>query len=331
MKPDRLDKAATLAARDKPATLPITASCSSARTLTPSSSRRPATCTSRWRSRRCRPASTSTARNRLVSRPNPSPTAAVAKASRPCFNPASRCARTRAAAVIAKIREGIAGKLFMIKAQRHAGDDLDHDGSSADWFFNAKRRATSSWRWPSTTWISATGRRQPPRARGRIRRHAALEERSSRPHQHGRLHAQLRLRERREAFLHPGILPPGRMPDGGQYFHVYGTEGAVDLMNGTFYPRRPGPSRLLLAAASAGTGGEPHIAAFYRGDPHGERSPAADITSAQPPRSRQSSAAKPFTREKSRSGASSAWTCDGRAGSRTARRPTARCHGAAGA
>ncbi len=41
--------------------------------------------------------------------------------------------------VIAKIHEGVQGKVIMVKAQRHAGDDLDHDGPSADWFFNAKR------------------------------------------------------------------------------------------------------------------------------------------------------------------------------------------------
>jgi predicted dehydrogenase len=41
--------------------------------------------------------------------------------------------------VIDKIRGGIAGKLVMIRAHRTADDDLDHNGPSADWFFNAKR------------------------------------------------------------------------------------------------------------------------------------------------------------------------------------------------
>jgi predicted dehydrogenase len=45
----------------------------------------------------------------------------------------------RLRALMAKLGEGMLGKIIMVKAQRHAGDDLDHNGSSADWFFNARR------------------------------------------------------------------------------------------------------------------------------------------------------------------------------------------------
>ncbi len=37
------------------------------------------------------------------------------------------------------IHDGAAGEVMMIKAQRHASADLPHDSSSADWFFDAKR------------------------------------------------------------------------------------------------------------------------------------------------------------------------------------------------
>jgi predicted dehydrogenase len=40
--------------------------------------------------------------------------------------------------VAARLREGIAGDIVMVKAQRHAGNDLAHDGSSAV-DFDAKR------------------------------------------------------------------------------------------------------------------------------------------------------------------------------------------------
>ncbi|HUS07875.1 MAG TPA: Gfo/Idh/MocA family oxidoreductase, partial [Bryobacteraceae bacterium] len=40
---------------------------------------------------------------------------------------------------VKKLREGIAGDIIMVKAQRHASWDLNHTGSSAEWFFNAKR------------------------------------------------------------------------------------------------------------------------------------------------------------------------------------------------
>ncbi|MCZ2156875.1 MAG: Gfo/Idh/MocA family oxidoreductase, partial [Bryobacterales bacterium] len=33
------------------------------------------------------------------------------------------------------LHEGNLGKIVMVKAQRHAAEDLDHNGSSADWFF----------------------------------------------------------------------------------------------------------------------------------------------------------------------------------------------------
>ncbi|MCZ2154141.1 MAG: Gfo/Idh/MocA family oxidoreductase [Bryobacterales bacterium] len=37
---------------------------------------------------------------------------------------------------IAKIRDGVMGKVVMVKAQRHAGGDLPYDGSSGDWYFD---------------------------------------------------------------------------------------------------------------------------------------------------------------------------------------------------
>ncbi|MBM3810438.1 MAG: Gfo/Idh/MocA family oxidoreductase [Acidimicrobiia bacterium] len=45
----------------------------------------------------------------------------------------------RLAATIRHIRDGLIGKVVMIKAQRHANDDLNHDGPSADWLFDANR------------------------------------------------------------------------------------------------------------------------------------------------------------------------------------------------
>src|SRR5580704_17802091 len=40
---------------------------------------------------------------------------------------------------IEAIHNGAAGEVIMVKAWRHAGADLPHDSSSADWFFNARR------------------------------------------------------------------------------------------------------------------------------------------------------------------------------------------------
>jgi myo-inositol 2-dehydrogenase / D-chiro-inositol 1-dehydrogenase len=45
----------------------------------------------------------------------------------------------RLAKTIERVHDGVAGEVIMVKAQRHASDDLAHDGPSADWFFDAKR------------------------------------------------------------------------------------------------------------------------------------------------------------------------------------------------
>lgn len=40
---------------------------------------------------------------------------------------------------VGKIHGGIIGEVYQIKAQRHATADLPHDGSSADWYFDASK------------------------------------------------------------------------------------------------------------------------------------------------------------------------------------------------
>jgi len=75
-----------------------------------------------------------------------------------------------------------------------------------------------------------------------------------------------------QVFFHP----PG-LPGGGQYFYVYGTEGAVDLSAATFYPRgrKAAPQKLIEAAPEPRQ--DAHIAAFLEAIRTGAK-PAADIT-----------------------------------------------------
>src|ERR1700722_7293958 len=40
---------------------------------------------------------------------------------------------------VRKIREGVIGDVIMVKAQRHAVTDIPHDGSSADWYFDVTK------------------------------------------------------------------------------------------------------------------------------------------------------------------------------------------------
>jgi hypothetical protein len=53
------------------------------------------------------------------------------------------------------------------------------------------------------------------------------------------------------------------MPNNGQYWHVYGTEGAVDLSTATFYRRGRGTKPEVLVPPQPREEGEPHIAAFF--------------------------------------------------------------------
>ena len=64
----------------------------------------------------------------------------VAKNSKTVFQAGQqRRSEPRLRATIARIHEGVAGKVINLKAQRHNSGDLAHDGSSADWFFFPNR------------------------------------------------------------------------------------------------------------------------------------------------------------------------------------------------
>ncbi|MCP5110512.1 MAG: Gfo/Idh/MocA family oxidoreductase, partial [bacterium] len=64
----------------------------------------------------------------------------VAKASKTVFQAGQqRRYEERLTKTIAEIHNGVAGNVIMVKAQRHSSRDLDHEGPSKDWFFNASR------------------------------------------------------------------------------------------------------------------------------------------------------------------------------------------------
>ncbi len=172
----------------------------------------------------------------------------------------------RLIAVMAKLREGVAGKIVMVKAQRHASEDLEHDGPSADWFFNARRSGDvivemAVHNLDVCNW--AIGAR-PERAAGFG---GALLWKNDPP---GRTNMDgytlsydypngVKL-SFTQVFFHPGGLPGN-----GQYFYVYGTEGAVDVNGGMFYARRRGakPAPLAEGVAAPPAGREAHVAAFF--------------------------------------------------------------------
>ena len=72
---------------------------------------------------------------------------------------------------------------------------------------------------------------------------------------------------------------PQGMPGGGQFFHVYTTEGAVDVMSATFYPRKKGakPAPLIQSDEDEEKSEHAHAAAFYEAIRTGKE-PFANIT-----------------------------------------------------
>lgn len=184
----------------------------------------------------------------------------------------------RLAATIAKVKEGKFGKVIMVKAQRHSGEDLAHDGPSADWFFDAKRSGDvlvemSVHNLDACNWVIGS---RPERGGGFGGTMVWKDVPPGRTNMDGYTlnyeYANDVKMSYTQVFFHPNT-----MPGGGQYFYVYTSDGAVDLLNSTFYPReRGGKPEVLVPAPPRQTGPrqEPHITAFFEAIRTGKGNPA---------------------------------------------------------
>lgn len=184
---------------------------------------------------------------------------------------------------IAKVHAGEAGAVIMVKAQRHAGADLDHHGPSADWFFNKARSGDvlvemSVHNLDVCNWVINS---LPERAAGFG---GVLLWKNDPPGRDTMDGYTLSYEYRNgvklsytQVFFHPRELPGG-----GQYTYVYTTEGAVDLGTSMFYPREPKPgnrSRVLVEAAPD-QDRDAHIKAFYESIRTGKKPPADIVVGA---------------------------------------------------
>jgi predicted dehydrogenase len=179
---------------------------------------------------------------------------------------------------IGKIRDGVIGDVIMVKAQRHSSADLDHDGSSSDWFFDVDKSGgylieMSVHNIDVCNW--AVGQ-HPVRAAGFG---GTMLYKNDPP---GRTIFDCGLL----SYEYPNgakmsytqsVFHPSGLPGGGQYVYVYGTKGAVDLMPSTnMYPLGKDAQMVTLAQK----GEEPrhaHVAAFYDCITKNAKNPA-DIT-----------------------------------------------------
>jgi predicted dehydrogenase len=164
---------------------------------------------------------------------------------------------------VRKIHEGVIGDVVMIKAQRHAAADLDHDGTSGDWYFDVTKSGgylieQSVHNLDLCNWVIGA---HPSRACGFG---AIMFYKNDPP---GRTifdcgSITYDYPSGLKMSFTQNVFHPASMPNGNQYVYVYGTKGGVDLMTGTMYPPGRGAQAVVLAAKQQ-EDQFAHIAAFY--------------------------------------------------------------------
>ena len=174
---------------------------------------------------------------------------------------------------IRRIREGVIGDVIMVKAQRHATADLDHDGTSADWYFDVTKSGgylieQSVHNLDLCNWAIGA---HPLRAAG----FGAIVFYKNDPP--GRTifdcgSITYDYPNGVKMSFTQNVFHPASMPNGNQYVYVYGTKGAVDLMTGNMYPPGRGAQPVVLAPRQR-EDEFAHIAAFYESVAHGAPPP----------------------------------------------------------
>jgi len=178
--------------------------------------------------------------------------------------------------LVAKLREGVVGKIIMVKAQRHAGDDLAHGGPSAEWFFDVKKSGDvivemAVHNLDLCNWLIGS---LPERAAGFGGTLVWVNDPPGRTNMDGYTLSYEYRNGVKLSFTQVFFHPNG-MPGGGQYFYAYGTEGAVDVSGGTYYPRARGAKPVkLLEEVERMPGRDAHVAAFYECIRTGAKPPA---------------------------------------------------------
>jgi myo-inositol 2-dehydrogenase / D-chiro-inositol 1-dehydrogenase len=181
-------------------------------------------------------------------------------------------------AAVEKIHGGVLGEIYMVKAHRDGSADLPHDGSSAEWYFDVSKSGgylieMSVHNLDLCNWavnahpVKACGfggimryKNDPP---GRT------------IFDNGSIVFEYPNGSKLNYTLN--VFHPGKMPGNGQAVHIFGEKGAVDLMSSTnFYPLTGQTEGTPLAEKME----EPphaHTKAFYDLIAGGGKNPA-DIT-----------------------------------------------------
>jgi myo-inositol 2-dehydrogenase/D-chiro-inositol 1-dehydrogenase len=281
LKPDRLDKAATTAARQKPATTTDWRRILERKDVDAVFIATPPDLHSEMAV-----AALQAGKNVYCEKPigiTPAQVRAVmeaAKKSNKVFVPGQQLRSIKEyMEAVRKIRDGIIGEVIMVKAQRHAPADLPYDGTSGDWYFDVNRSGgylieQSVHNLDLCNWAIGA---HPTRASGFG---GILLHKNEPPgrtiYDCGEI-----------SYEYPGgvmmsftqnVFHPRGMPNGGQYIYVYGTKGAVDLMGTpTLYSLTGESKGVVVGEKAQPPDPHAHIAAFYNSVVNGAKLPA-DIT-----------------------------------------------------
>ncbi len=172
--------------------------------------------------------------------------------------------RPQLAEAVRKIRAGAIGTVAMIKAQRHAPNDLAYDGSSSDWYFNVNKSGgylieQSVHNLDLCNWVIGEN---PLRASG----FGAMLVHPTEPQGRSIFDCGVLSYDypsgAKMSFTQ-NVFHPRGMPGGGQYVLVYGTKAAVDFMSGLNVYPLTGTAKPEPLAPEVKEDQHMHITAFY--------------------------------------------------------------------
>jgi myo-inositol 2-dehydrogenase / D-chiro-inositol 1-dehydrogenase len=176
---------------------------------------------------------------------------------------------------VQKIHEGIIGEVLWVKAQRHARLDLAHDSTSADWYFDVTKSGgylieQSVHNLDLCNWVINA---QPARASGFGGTQLYRNEPTGRTIYDSATLSYEYANGVKLAFTQ-NVFHPRTLPLGGQYIHVYGSKGAVDLMGASMLHPAGADAQATVLAEKRAEPPHAHITAFYDTITKGTPSPA---------------------------------------------------------
>jgi myo-inositol 2-dehydrogenase/D-chiro-inositol 1-dehydrogenase len=185
---------------------------------------------------------------------------------------------TQMTEAVAKIHDGVIGKVAMVKAQRHAERDLPYDGSSADWYYNVLKSGgylieQSVHNLDVCNW--AVGE-YPARCSG----FGGMLVHPNEPAGRTIFDSGVLIYEYPSGAIMTftqNVFQPRGFPGGSQNVHVFGQKGAVDLMYSTNLYPDGGDGKPTVLAQPVKDDQHKHTTAFYTCITKGGPNPA-DIT-----------------------------------------------------